>query len=466
MAALAHTRARAAMLAILLAAGCASDPSERTESAAAASAPLLKLSKPHQLAPEDGSNPTTAVDPRSGAVYIAWGQEVPGTATDPGKRADPVVQVLVARSDDKGLSFGPPIRANALGDRAQSSTVSPPQVAVGRQGDVFVLYEHHGPAPGDWYGGEGWYAGRSLLRLARSQDKGETFSAPIEIGGEAVEGERTTIDMLNLFAAPDGDVFVSWLDFRETMVYLIAHQKPPPPDERTATQLRVARSTDGGRSFNRSVLVSKPTCECCGTRVAQGSSGPLYATTRGASRELKGSYDAVRDHFVSASHDDGASWSDPVKFHDDRFKVSSCPDITAGLAVDSKGRVHAAWYTGTERNPGVQYARSDDQGKSFSAPLALLTDEWIPYADVKLAIDATDHAWVAFEDRRGEQDVIQLSRISPDGKLSLSTAWPGTAPDIAAWGENAIVTWAAQAAEGEDRGGAIEWLLARPAAAR
>jgi hypothetical protein len=353
-------------------------------------------------------------------------------------------------------------------DRVASSTVSPPQVAVGPRGEVFVLYEHHDPAPKGWYKGvpqstgEGWYAGRSLLRLARSDDRGKTFSAPIDIGGEGVERERTTIAMLNLFVAPDGDVFVSWLDFRETMAYMFANHKPPPPEERTATELRVARSSDGGRTFARSALVSKPTCECCGTKVVQGASGPLYATTRGESRELKGSYDAVRDHFVSASHDDGVTWSPPVKFHDDRFKVSACPDITPGMGVDSKGRLHAAWYTGTDRNPGVLYARSDDQGKTFSTPVALLTDEWIPYADVKLAIDAADHAWVAFEDRRGERDLIQVARISPDGRVARSSAWPGTAPDITSLDEGVIVTWRTQPANEPQGAGAIEWLIARP----
>lgn len=195
-------------------------------------------------------------------------------------------------------------------------------------------------------------------------------------------------------------------------------------------------------------------------------SGPLYATTRGLSRELKGSYGAIRDHFVSVSHDDGASWSQPVKFHDDRFKISGCPDITPGLAVDSKGRVHAAWYTGSERNPGVLYARSDDQGKTFSPPVVLLTDDWIPYADVKLAVDAQDHAWVAFEDRRGERDLIQLARIAPDGTFARSKTWPGTSPDVAAWGETALVSWGTQAGEGEERGGAIQWLTASPAQAR
>lgn len=448
---------------------CASSPGGlAAKKAPAAKSLALEASTALMLAPQGARNPTVAVDARSGTVYLAWAQELPGPAdepgkpADPGEKADPVLQAQVARSDDGGKSFGPPVPANPPGDRIESTTVSPTQVAVGARGEVYVLYRHHGAVPSTWYQGAGWYAGRRLPHLVRSGDGGKTFSAPVEIGGEAAEGLATTAGMLNLFAAPNGDLYASWLDYRELMAYLIARQKEPPKGEEPPTQLRVARSADGGRSFAQSVLVAKPTCVCCGTKVAQGLSGPLYATTRGASRELKGSADAVRDHFVAVSRDQGASWSKPVKFHDDRFEISTCPDITPGLAVDSKGRLHAAWYTGTERHPGVLYARSDDQGRSFSKPLLLLTDDWVPYADVKLALDAEDHAWVAFEDRRGERDLIRLARIAPDGRIARAQPWPGTAPDVATSGTTAIVTWATQAAEGETPGGAIGRLLATP----
>ncbi|MGH8567187.1 MAG: sialidase family protein [Gammaproteobacteria bacterium] len=329
--------------------------------------------------------------------------------------------------------------------------MSPTQVAVGPKGEVYVLYSHHDAE----FKPAGWEWGRSVLRLVRSEDGGKRFSAPVEIGTEPVEGLQTSVGMLHLFAAPNGDLYASFLDYREDLAYRIATGKEPPKDQEPPTQLRVARSTDSGRSFGRSSLVSKPTCGCCGTKVAQGVSGPLYATTRGQSQELKGSVDAVRDHFVAVSRDGGTNWSEPVKFHDDRFKISGCPDISPGLAVDSKGRLHAAWYTGSERHPGVFYARSDDEGKGFSKPIALLSDDWIPYGDVKLALDTRDNAWVAFEDRRGDEDLIQVAMIAPDGTRTLSQAWPGTAPDVATEGDTAIVAWGTKGQGDEEAGGGI-----------
>ncbi len=444
-----------AILVIAVGAGAAGTAVPAVENAPAAAAPLV-VSEARTLTPKGGRNPTVAVDHRSGAVYLAWAQEVPGPAPKQGKKADPALQVRVARSDDGGRSFGLPVVANASEDRVGSGPVSPTQVAVGPKGQVYVLYSHHDPE----FNPAGWEWGRSVLHLVRSED-GKRFSAPVEIGAESVEGVQTSVGMLNLFAAPNGDLYASFLDLREYLAYRIANGKEPPKDQDPPHQLRVARSTDGGRSFGRSTLVSKPTCGCCGTKVAQGTDGPLYATTRGQSKELKGSYDAVRDHFVAVSRDGGTSWSEPVKFHDDRFKISGCPDITPGLAVDSKGRLHAAWYTGTERHPGVFYARSDDEGKSFSKAIALLRDDWIPYGDVKLALDTRDNAWVAFEDRRGDEDLIQVAMIAPDGRHTLTQAWPGTAPDVAAESDTAIVAWGTQGTDDQETGGGIDTRVIR-----
>ncbi len=447
-----HAELGRALAVLLIAAGAGGTAVPAVENAPPAAAPLV-VSEARTLAREGGRNPTVASDRRSGTVYLAWAQEVPRPAKKDkdGKKADPWLEVRVARSDDGGRSFGPPVVVSSPGDRVKSYTVSPTQVAVGPKGEVYVLYGHNDPA----FKPPGWEWGRSVLRLVRSEDGGKRFSAPVEIGAESVEGVQTSPSMLHLFAAPNGDLYASFLDGREYLAYWMANGKEPPKDLELPTQLRVARSTDGGRSFGRSTLVSKPVCGCCGTKVAQGIDGPLYATTRGQSQELKGSVDAVRDHFVAVSRDGGLNWSEPVKFHDDRFKISGCPDISPGLAVDSKGRLHAAWYTGTERHPGVFYARSDDEGKTFSQPLALLSDDWIPYGDVKLALDARDNAWVAFEDRRGDEDLIQVAMIAADGKHTLTQAWPGTAPDVAAEGETAIVAWGTQGTGDQETGGGI-----------
>ncbi|OBS52101.1 cytochrome C biosynthesis protein [Methylosinus sp. 3S-1] len=410
-----------------------------------------------------GRNATVAVDHRTGAVYLAWAKEVADAAAPAavsGKTADPQLEARLARSTDGGRSFGPSVVVSTPEQRVKSHTVSPTRAAVGPGGDVYVLYNSEA-ADGSFVG----MRSRNILTLARSSDEGRSFAAPVELASEAVEGAIGSPGMINLFAAPDGALYASWLDYRETIDYMRTHQKMPPKTENIATQLRVARSGDGGRSFARSVLASKPVCGCCGTFAAQGEGGPVYAGTRGAWSELKGSVDAVRDIVVATSRDQGGSWSSAVKVHDDGFKISGCPDVSPGVAVDGKGRLHVAWYTGSERHPGVFYAVSSDEGRSFSEPIALLTDDWLPYADVKLALDSKDNAWVAFEDRRGDVDLVRLARIGADGSLAFAEPWPGTIPDLAALGDAVVVASGALAPEGEEKKSAgIEIRIAHPPA--
>lgn len=459
----ARRRLMAALAALAALGACAGAGSQGTgadaarEAASATRPPLqdvgLDVSAPTMVHPGAGLFPTTAVDPRSGAVYASWAREVPGPAS---RDEDPLLEAVVARSDDNGATFGEPVVVSPPGMPVHTRSVSPTQVEVGPGGEVFVLFKHVEDLPG-------YDSPRRLIHLVRSDDGGRTFSEPVDVASEAVEGVVSSTDMLDLFVAPDGDVFVAFLDSREKIAAALAKEAAGAPvsghrgghrDEETpeVNTMRLARSTDGGRTFAPSVLVAKPVCVCCATQVAQGQDTPLFATTRSEWMELKGSTDAVRDPFLSISRDEGRTWSEAVKIHDDRFKVSGCPDVNAGLAVDSKGRLHAAWYTGTDRGPGVYYAVSDDDGETFSEPMALLADEWVPYADVVMAVD-DDAAWIAYEDRRSDDDQIQVARVDAEGRVTYSEAWPGNTPELAARDDEALVVWSESAGEDSEDGG-------------
>ncbi len=405
----------------------------------------LSVSKASTLGSDGGVNPTVVADPETSDVYMAWAEELKASAGE-----EAALRAVVARSDDGGKTFGEPVAASASGDRVTSSTVAPTQVAVGPKGVVYLLYGHTTPDVDPQI----YERGKNALRIVRSEDGGKSFGTPVDLAPD--ESEETTMSMSNLLVGRDGDVYVSWLDDRE----LIAHAKDTAGkpaagghshEEAPPTQLRMARSDDEGRSFSESVLVKKPVCATCGTQMAQRADGLLLITTR-SEETPKGSYDAVRDVFVSTSSDEGSTWSKDKKIHDDAFKVSVCPGITSGLAVGDDGRIHAAWYTGTERGsgPGVYYAVSDDAGKTFSKPVALLRDTWVPYSDVKLVVGDGGDAWVAFEDRRGSKDLVTVARVGSRGDPELAKGWPGSAPDIAAIGSDALLTWSTAANEDDD----------------
>jgi hypothetical protein len=73
----------------------------------------------------------------------------------------------------------------------------------------------------------------------------------------------------------------------------------------------------------------------------------------------------IRDITVEHSTDKGIaqSFSKPVQVNDDRWFMNGCPDAGPGMAFDSKGRLHIAWFTGSETGAdgqGFYYASSDD----------------------------------------------------------------------------------------------------------
>lgn len=378
---------------------------------------------------ESGSAPTAAFDAPSGTLYLAW--------VRPGKT---MPEVVVARSEDGGRTLSEPVLASGSDTAIVTSSVNPPHVAVGPEGRVYVLYDRSVPSPH-------LEAGVGIPRLARSTDGGRTFAPAIDVA--AADGVESSAAMTDLSIAADGPVSVAWLDYRAVLAWHKLPEYRRPEDvgwknsDDAKIEVRIARSTDGGQPFGPSVLIATDASERSRVALTRGPDGALYASWRSKLNQLKGSYDAVRDVLVSASPDGGATWSQPVKVHDDRFKSGDCPEIAHGIAAHAKGRLHVGWYTGTGVAPGVYYANSDDRGQNFSKPLALLTDAWVPYADVKLALDGRGSAWVAFEDRRDDRsEAVRLVRIDASGVVSPPQSWPGTSPDLAAHGETAILVYA------------------------
>jgi hypothetical protein len=102
--------------------------------------------------------------------------------------------------------------------------------------------------------------------------------------------------------------------------------------------------------------------------------------------------------YVKHSTDKGIarSLSKLVQANDDRWFVNGCPDAGPWIAFNSKGRLHIAWFTGSETGADSQrfyYASSDDQARTFSepVPIHLLSEQWIPPTTQYLATDAYDN---------------------------------------------------------------------------
>jgi len=400
------------------------------------------------LATAGASNPTVAPD-GEGGFLVAWvaNGETGGDA-------------WLAKLDATGTPAGAPVRVNDIPGDADPHEQAPAQVATGPNGEVYVVWQRVVMAPWLEFGG-------ADLRLAKSVDGGNSFDPAITVN-DNTDGSPARVSFHNLAVAPDGTVYASWIDARvrdhhREMLYRENEEHAHagghgsgaaiPAGETSAmgsspagggmgmmmsgeepgTEIRMAVSRDGGRSFGSSLVVDENSCPCCRTALALGPAGDLFIGWR---KIFDG---GIRDIAVARSADGGRSFAAPRAVHRDAWEFGGCPHAGPSLTV-ADGKLHATWYTGHEERQGLWYAVSDDDGETFSEPLAVLTDDWVPPSQARLAV--TDgEVWVAWDDLRQLDRRVRLARIV-DGRLrEVSLNLAGHSPMITFSGGTGLLAW-------------------------
>lgn len=160
------------------------------------------------------------------------------------------------------------------------------------------------------------------LVVWRSSDEGHKWSRGIvvnDVPGAPTEG------LHSLAADARGNLFAAWLDKRGG----------------NGTKLYGARSTDGGATWSKNVLIYQSPdvtiCECCHPSAALDPSGQTLVMWR---NWLGGS----RDMYLTRSRD-GAAFSKPQKLGEGTWHLNGCPMDGGGLAV-SATRTITAWRRG------------------------------------------------------------------------------------------------------------------------
>lgn len=415
------TRARpAAVLGLAALAACSAAPGGTAGPAAT-------------LAERGAGRPTVAADPRTGAAYVAW---VADSAGVPG--------VYLARVAADGAA-GAPVRVNDVAGDASAHDQAPPQVAVGPRGEVYVAWQKSTPVRGRAFAA-------SDLRFARSGDGGRTFAPAVTVNDDA-GGLPSSHTFHDLAVAGDGTVYVSWIDSRErdraraeraaagTVTPAATGAKGhgghtageaglPGPE------IRVARSSDGGRSFGPGRVVDGGVCPCCRTSLAVGPDGAVYVAWR---KVFPGE---VRDVVVARQAPGASGFSAPRRVHADGWVFPGCPHAGPSVAVGGDGRVHVAWYTGREGRQGLWYAAAEGETLRFGAPAALLTGEWVPPSQARVSA-GRDGVWIAWEDRRGEEAMPVLGRVDGPGapRLVEGAGARGRLPDLSGEGSARVLAW-------------------------
>ncbi|MBI4199473.1 MAG: exo-alpha-sialidase [Chloroflexi bacterium] len=184
-------------------------------------------------------------------------------------------------------------------------------------------------------------------------------------GSTPLTGPRQVVQGSDVVVAPDGKVFVAWMDTTEDDTF------------EGLAEIYIRRSDDAGATFSRARRVSgflEPPFQprngafrywaTAFPKLATGQKGEVYVLYSAPS---KGNPDDDGDVFAVVSTDQGETWSGRIRVNDDETsRLQFFPEI----AVDPKGVLHAIWADMRDDRPEVRYhiyyASSEDGGRTWS----------------------------------------------------------------------------------------------------
>ena len=244
------------------------------------------------------------------------------------------------------------------------------------------------------------------IRLARSTDGGQSWSAPIT---PHTDGTQTEHGFASLFpGSAAGSVRAVWLDGR--------NYADPDADPAFMTLRHAEIAADG--SLTSEVELDPRTCDCCQTSTAVTESGIVVAY-RGRTR------DEIRDIRVVRSGEQG--WSEPSVVHADGWVIPSCP--VNGPAIAATGNLVAvAWFTAANDSPRVMLAFSKDGGERFGSPIQVAGSGEIgrSLGRVDLALTPDGVALVSWLHEREGTAALMLAALDPDAVSYTHLTLPTT----------------------------------------
>jgi hypothetical protein len=272
------------------------------------------------IAVDNSSNPTT-----TGSLYASWSHFTGFLGfyfTD---------TIVLSRSTDHGQTWSTPIR---ISPPAQDGAVQGSQVAVGPNGEVYVVYEL-------------FYTGSSRQQfLAKSTNGGVTFASPVAITPVFNELSFASTYRKNSFAAlavspVNGNVYVAYADQRK----------------KVGAEVELIRSTNGGASFTAPVVVNDRSAgQQFMPALTVDSSDVIHVSWFDTRNSPSNS--SLYDIFATRSLNDGATFSPNARVTAGLVNAGTASFIGdyAGIAA-AGGSAHPVWTSGGFNNGQLQTAR-------------------------------------------------------------------------------------------------------------
>ncbi|MFT5108202.1 MAG: hypothetical protein ACI8XO_004864, partial [Verrucomicrobiales bacterium] len=234
--------------------------------------------------PAGGSVPDAEVD-ENGVIHVAY---LAGG------------DILYIRSTDEGETFTKPIRVNTEAGFASGGRFRGPDLAIGKNGKVHVIWYNAGyqqKRPHDEWG----------VMYSRLEKKAMRFEKSRNLN-------MRPSDNFSLAADSTGRVAVIWM----------------------AGEVYATLSDDDGTNFAVPSDLGVDPCECCGSRATYTGDGRLAVLYRDKT-------DNLRDTNVATLANGATKWSNRV-ISETPWPITACP-MTGSFLSESKAGVAAAWET-------------------------------------------------------------------------------------------------------------------------
>lgn len=350
-------------------------------------------------------DPIVAFDRDGNAFYAYISLDIEEFTVGPIASSAVVSSISVSRSSDGGLTWEDPVQSH----RSTVETELLPSNDGRTRGEISFGFLDKpwmtvGPNPGDpsediiyvtytkfiskanifWIDELPFLGAPSLetvIELVRSTDGGVTWSDPIEISPRAqytilfnkvVPQEQEQLDEIrqvvqgpDVAVAPDGTVYVAWLDTTEDDSF------------EGLAEIYVRRSDDGGETFESRRLVStfpEPGFRARHTsfrswaaafpKLGIGPDGNVYVVWVALPTDDPND---DGDVYVATSTNQGETWDRRVRVNDD---LESAFQFFPEVSVDPGGEIHVMWGDMRDDPKGasynIYYSRSEDAGDTWS----------------------------------------------------------------------------------------------------
>jgi hypothetical protein len=287
--------------------------------------------------------------------------------------------VFVASSRDGGATFTPAVEMSRVPELMLGMRRGPRIAAHGDRVTVTLI-------------------ARELLAFT-SMDGGKTWNEGVTINDVPASAREGLHD---LAGAPDGQLFVTWLDLRNGRM-----------------ELWGASSRDGGRTWSKDEQVyrspDKSICECCHPTALFDAEGNLAVMWRN-------SIEGARDMWMTTRPKGAARFSVAKKLGMGTWKLNACPMDGGEIVATGGGHFGAVW----QRNGEVFISRGEGSETSLGKgkqPVAVHTGDGPPVVIWQQGTDLVVH---------GIQSAGTLKRAT-DARFPSVVALPGGSPPVLAY---------------------------------